>query len=78
MGNLIGGILMVIVVVALLFGVLAGAAPRTIVPRRRGHRASVGIAPRPTFGHWQAQTPRPPAHPYQDNLKKNQGGWRWQ
>jgi hypothetical protein len=78
MGNLIGGLLILIVLVALMFGVLAGASNRP-APRRRQSRHSVGgMAPRPTFGHWQAPPPRSMAHPYQDNLKKNQGGWRWQ
>jgi hypothetical protein len=76
MGNFIGGLLILVVLVALLFGVLAGAADRAAPRRRQSMSPRGGMAPRPSFGHWQA--PRPQAHPYQDNLKKNQGGWRWQ
>jgi len=78
MGNLIGGLIIVIVLVYLLFGVLAGAGHHGASPRRRRTHLRIVPAPRPTFGPWQASTPQPPAHRYQDNLKKNQGGWRWQ
>jgi hypothetical protein len=78
MGNFIGGLLIVIVLVCLMFGVLVGAGRHGTSSRRRRTHLRIVPAPRPTFGHWQAPTPRPQAHPYQDNLKKNQGGWRWQ
>jgi hypothetical protein len=78
MGNLIGGLLILIVLVALMFGVLAGASNGSTPRRRPSMYPRGGMAPRPTFGHWQAPTPRPPAHPYYEGLKKNQGGWRWQ
>jgi hypothetical protein len=96
MGNLIGGILIVIVLVCLMFGALAGAGNRAVPRRRQSQRPHLrggklphpggeekltrilGQATRQTCGSWQAPRPRPQSHPYQDNLKKNQGGWRWQ
>ena len=77
MGNLIGGLLIVIVLVTLMFGVLAGAANRTGPRRRQSSHPRVGRGVTPTFGHWQAPPPRPPQHPYYEGLKKNQGNWRW-
>ena len=78
MGNLIGGILIVIVLVGLMFGALAGAGPRAVPRPRQFPRPRVGQSPRPTFGDWQASPPRPPQRPYYEGLKKNQGEWRWQ
>ena len=78
MGNLIGGLLIVIILVTLMFGVLAGAANRTVTRRRQSSHPRVGRGITPTFGHWSAPPPRPPERPYYEGLKKNQGNWRWQ
>jgi hypothetical protein len=78
MGSLIGGILIVIVLVGLMFGALAGAGKRTMPQRRQGYRPRVGYAPRPNFGRWHDVPPQPKQHPYYEGLKKNQGEWRWQ
>jgi hypothetical protein len=76
--NFLVGLSIIIGLVCLLFGALTRLPQRSRLggfsPVRGGRR---GHAPMPSFGHWDAPIPRPQSHLYQDNLKKNQGGWRW-
>jgi hypothetical protein len=78
MGNLIGGLMIVVVLVCLLLGALAGAANPRRARRRLVNQPRMGHGLRPNLGRWQAPPPQPKAHPYDEGLKKNQGGWRWQ
>jgi hypothetical protein len=75
--NFLTGLGIIIGLVCLLFGALTRLPQRSRFGGFSPVRRVGGHAPMPSFGHWDAPRPRPQAHPYQDNLKKNQGGWRW-